>query len=68
MSITLTVAVEGKPYRKSETALAELSAYAMRRYYRAWAARHTKAAERFFMASDKAMRLARVTQFTQYTR
>ena len=57
--ITLTVAVEGKPYRKSPQALVELAHWAMLRYAKAWAGKRHTSAEKFFFAAERATREAR---------
>ena len=57
--ITLTVAVEGKPYRKSPAALVELSIWSMHRYYSAWIHKDYSAATRFFNAAKRAKSEAR---------
>ena len=57
--ITLTVAVEGKPYRKSPEALVELAHWAMLRYAQAWAGKRHTAAEKFFFAAERATSEAR---------
>lgn len=57
--ITLTVAVEGKPYRKSPAALVELSIWSMHRYYSAWIHKDYSAATRFFNAAERAKSEAR---------
>ena len=57
--ITLTVAVAGKPYRKSPEALVELAHWAMLRYAQAWAAKRHTSAEKFFFAAERATREAK---------
>lgn len=57
--ITLTVAVEGKPYRKSPAALVELAHWSMLRYAQAWAAKRHTAAAKFFFAAERATHEAR---------